>query len=385
MSIFKYPAKDLYSWLTTKQEFLLLDVRNAKDFDRFQIESPFPFEMLNVAYFDFMEIEAESVAKVPKDKPVRIVCAKEDSAKYVAEILEKHGFEDLGYLEGGIKSWGNLLVPMLLSPEEDYQLFQFIRPGKASCSYGLKHKEELMVFDPSRNSEFYLDFARENNCKLIDTFETHLQADYISGSRVLSEKTGAKFLANENDFGSSKNVFSPIQDGEIYPFAQNGPEVKIFFTPGHTPGSTSFIIDGKFFISGDSTFIHSIGRPDLGGQVDAWSDILFETLKKIRELSNNILVLPGHYIDWEEADRDLCFVATLAEVKNYNKDIFAIDNKADFLTFIKSNMRDQPPEYAEIRLINASLKQVDDAKAEELDLGKNECAASAYAAQQASQ
>lgn len=96
-------------------------------------------------------------------------------------------------------------------------------------------------------------------------------------------------------------------------------------------------------------------------------------------------MLPGHYIDWEEADRDLCFVATLAEVKNYNKDIFAIDNKADFLTFIKSNMRDQPPEYAEIRLINASLKQVDDAKAEELDLGKNECAASAYAAQQASQ
>ncbi len=242
-----------------------------------------------------------------------------------------------------------------------------------------------MVFDPSRNSEFYLEFARENKCKLIDTFETHLQADYISGSRVLSEKTGAEFLGHANDFGASKNAYSPMQDGEIYPFAQNGPEVKVFFTPGHTPGSTSFIIDGKFFISGDSTFIHSIGRPDLGGQVDAWSDILFETLKKIRELSDDILVLPAHYIDWEEANSDLCFVATLAEVKNYNKDIFAIDNKADFLTFIKSNMRDQPPEYAEIRLINANLKQVDDAKAEVLDLGKNECAASAYAAQQASQ
>ncbi|MBW2658214.1 MAG: MBL fold metallo-hydrolase [Deltaproteobacteria bacterium] len=385
MSIFKYPASDLYSWLTAREDFLLLDVRNAKDFDRFQIESPFPFKMLNVAYFDFMEIEEESVARVPRDRPIRIVCAKEDSAKYVAEILEKHGFKDLGYLEGGIKSWGNLLVPMLLSPKENYQLFQFIRPGKASCSYGLKYSGELMVFDPSRNIDFYLDFAKKNGCKLIKTFETHLQADYISGSRVLAERTGAEFRANENDFGSSKNSFIPVEDGEIYSFSGGGPEVKVFFTPGHTPGSTSFIIDNKFFISGDSTFIHSIGRPDLGGQVDAWSDILFETLKKITQLSDDILVLPGHYINWEEANSDLCFVAPLAEVKKHNRDIFAIDNKGDFLTFIKGNMRDQPPEYAEIRLINGNLKQVDDDKAEELDLGKNECAASAYAAQQTSQ
>ena len=65
-----------------------------------------------------------------------------------------------------------------------------------------------------------------------------------------------------------------------------------------------------------------------------------------------------------------------------NKTIYAIDNPADFLAFIKKNMREQPPEYAQIRLVNANLKQVDDEKAEVLDLGKNECAASAYAAQQ---
>ena len=97
-----------------------------------------------------------------------------------------------------------------------------------------------------------------------------------------------------------------------------------------------------------------------------------------------MIVLPGHYIAWEEANSNLVFAATLAQVKEFNKDIFALDNKSDFLTFIKSNMREQPPEYATIRLINANLDQVNDDKAEELDLGKNECAASAYAAQQAS-
>ena len=384
MSIFKYPAKDLYSWLTNKQNFLLLDVRNSIDFSRFQIESPFPFEMLNVSYFDFMEIEDESVAKIPREKPIRIVCAKEGSAKYVAEILEKHGFEDIGYLENGIKSWGNLLVPVLINPEENFELYQFIRPGKASCSYGLKYKEELMVFDPSRNSTFYLAFAEENGCKVIKIFETHLQADYISGSRILSETAEVEFLANKNDFGSSKIAYTPLQDGEKHSFSGNGPEVDVFFTPGHTPGSTSFIIDGKYMLSGDSVFIQSVGRPDLGGQVDAWSDILFDTLQKIKEIDGNMIVLPGHYIAWEEANSDLVFAATLAQVNEFNKDIFDLDNKSDFLTFIKSNMREQPPEYATIRLINANLEQVIDDKAEELDLGKNECAASAYAAQQAS-
>ncbi len=190
MSIFKFTAAELYSSLTTRQEMVVLDVRNKIDFARFKVESPYPFIMQNISYFDFMEIEDECVAKVIKNKPVRIVCAQEGSAKFVAEILEKHGIKDVGYLEGGIKSWGNLLVPVLLNPGDAYQLYQFIRPGKASASYGLQNGDELMLFDPSRNTDFYLDFAKQNNCKLIKTFETHLQADYIAGSRTLSQKTG---------------------------------------------------------------------------------------------------------------------------------------------------------------------------------------------------
>jgi len=154
-------ADELYEWLTNNKDMVLLDVRNAKDFGRFQVESPYPFEMLNISYFDFMEIEDECIARLPdKKRPVRVVCASEGSAKFVAEILEKHGFENIGYLKGGIKSWGNLLVPVLLNPgESSYEMYQFIRPGKASCSYGLAAGGELMLFDPSRNVSFYESFA----------------------------------------------------------------------------------------------------------------------------------------------------------------------------------------------------------------------------------
>ena len=382
MSIFKYTAAELFNSLTLRKEIVVLDVRNKIDFSRFKVESPYPFDMQNISYYEFMEIEDECIAKISKDKPVRIVCAQEGSAKYVAEILEKHGMKDVGYLEGGIKSWGNLLVPVLLNPGETYQIYQFIRPGKASSSYGLINGEELMLFDPSRNIEFYLNFAKRNKCELIKTFETHLQADYIAGSRTLSERTGAEFLANENDFSGARIHYSRLQDRVYYTFSQSGPTVQCLFTPGHTPGSTSFIIDNRYIITGDTIFIQSIGRPDLGGQVEEWSYKLFETLQQIKEMKGEMIVLPGHYMSWEEANDQLAFASTLAETMAFNKAIYAIRNKEEFLDFIKSNMRKQPEEYAVIRLINANLEQVGNDKAEELDLGKNECAATAYAAKQ---
>lgn len=382
MALFTYSALELFTWLTEKADIIVLDVRNKLDFGRFKVESPFSFDMLNISYFDFMEIEEECVAKIPQGKPIRVVCAKEGSAKYVSEILIKNGFDDVGYLEGGIKTWGNLLVSQQLTSGKDYALYQFIRPGKASCSYGLLSQRELMLFDPSRNIDFYLEFAKDHDCTIVKTFETHLQADYIAGSRMISEKTGAEFMANENDFKSSKINYTPLINKKDYTFSGAGPHVQCLFTPGHTPGSTSFLIDDTYMITGDTIFIRSVGRPDLGGQVEAWSDALFDTLQELKNYPDTMLVLPGHYMSWEEATKDLHFSATLRETKEYNKSIYAIDNKKDFLAFIEGNMRKQPEEYATIRLINANLEQVEDDKAEELDLGKNECAATAYAAQQ---
>jgi glyoxylase-like metal-dependent hydrolase (beta-lactamase superfamily II) len=380
MSIFKYTAADLFTWLTDQVEINIVDVRNSVDFARFKIESPYPFSILNISYFDFMEIEEESVAKIPKDLPVRVVCAKEGSAQFVAEILERHGFSDVGYLEGGIKSWGNLLVPTLVNPGEEYQIYQFIRPGKASCSYGLFYGDNLMLFDPSRNVDFYLTFAKKLGAQPRFTLETHLQADYIAGSRELSNRTGAKFLANEHDFEGARFDYVKLQDGQQISFSAGGPKVRVAFTPGHTPGSTSYIIDEKYMICGDTIFIDSIGRPDLGGQVEAWAEKLYHTLAMIKTFDKSLLVLPGHYMSWMEADDRLIFAAGLGKTIERNKSIYNTTNQDEFLAFIKSNMRKQPDEYATIRRINANLEQVDDEKAEELDLGKNECAASAYAA-----
>ena len=383
MEIEAYKAEDLFEWVTGEgHDFTLLDVRNDEEFGRFKVEGPHLSKMINIPYVEFIEKEEESVAKVrlSKDEKIRIVCAKEGSAKYVAEILVNNGWSDVKILEGGIKTWGNMLAPKLVASDDGYKLYQFIRPGKASCSYGLLYEDEMVVFDPTRNANFYQNFAKENGCKIVKTFETHLQADYISGSKQLSLDTGAKIIGNENDFKDAAFSYHHVRDQEDFKFSKGGPEIRAIHMPGHTPGSTSYLIDNKYLVTGDTLFILSIGRPDLGGKAEEWSKLLYNTLKtKIARLNDDIVILPGHYMQWSEANRDQMFVDSLGSIKNKNADIYGIDSEPDFIQFIKQNMRRQPEVYADIRKVNAGLLEPDDEDQEIMDLGKNECAASMYA------
>lgn len=380
MSVQSFTAQDLFEWLVSKESFLLLDVRNEEEFGRFKVEGPYPFETINVPYMEFIEHEEESVAKVPQGKKLRIVCAKEGSSKYVGEILVNHGYTDVAHMLVGIKAWGNLLAPVRVATGTDYELYQFRRPGKASCSYGLICGKEMMLFDPAKNITAYQTFADQKGCTITRTFETHRQADYISGSPMLQQTLGTEILAPPADFQGAAFDYTPVNDGDRFGFSNGGPLVNVLHTPGHTPGSTSYLIDDKFVVSGDTIFIFSMGRPDLGGMAEAWSKMLFQTMiEKIMPLDESILVLPGHYMDWKEANEDLVFAETLGKIKEINASIYGIIDENAFYEFIRSNMRPQPEEYAKIREINAGLVQVDAEEADNMDLGKNECAASMHA------
>lgn len=375
---YRYTADDLFEQFINKPDFVLLDVRNQKDFDNFAVEGPSFLPYINIPYYDFIEDIEGSVAKVPAGQKIKVVCAKENSAKFVCEQLLANGFTDVGYLEEGIVSWGNMLAPRQITPTDaPYELYQMIRPGKASCSYLLVAGNEAAVFDPSANILFYQDFAQKRGAKIIKTFETHRQADYIAGSIPLHNAIGAEIMVMPEDFAGADFPYTPLTDGQTLSLS-TGPEIRVIHTPGHTLGSTSYLIDGKFLLSGDTIFIQSTGRPDLGGKSEEWSRILYLTLMIIlRDIDDEVLVLPGHYSMWTEANQDLVFTATLGSLKK-NNIAFHFIHEGNFAAFIKANLRPQPAIYADIRRINGGWLKVDQAEQNNMDLGKNECGASHY-------
>lgn len=376
---FGYTAEELFDWISAGPDFVLLDVRNEKEFANWSVEGPTFFPYINIPYFFFMDDVEEQIKLVPPGQKIRIVCAKEGSAKYVAELLMENGFKDVGYLKGGIIAWGNALAARQVSPKRvGYTLYQMIRPGKAACGYLLIKGKEAMVFDPSRNVDFYINTAKKKGAKIIRTFETHRQADYISGSPLLSEKTGAPVTVKGEDFKGAAFKHQTLKDGQVFKWAGNGPEVKAVHTPGHTMGSTSFLIDNKYLLTGDTVFINTAGRPDLGGKSEEWSRYLYLTLSlKLRGISDNVMVLPGHYSSWDEANQDGLFAETLGNLRQTNI-AFRLANEKKFADFIEDNLRPQPGIYTKIRRINGGWLDVPEEEANTMDLGKNECAASNY-------
>jgi glyoxylase-like metal-dependent hydrolase (beta-lactamase superfamily II) len=373
---FVYTAEQMFDWLCGKPDFVLLDVRNEKEFANWQVEGPHLCPYINIPYFNFIEDVAASIALIPKGEKIRIVCAKENSAKYVAELLTQNGFVDVGYLRKGITGWGNVLIPKRVAGGGGYELYQCIRPGKASCSYVLLAKGEGMVFDPSRNIEMYQKLAAAHDCTIGRTFETHRQADYISGCQLLAEATGAVIMASRLDFEGADFDYQPVGLGDL--FSCGGIEVKAIHTPGHTLGSTSYLVDDKYLLSGDTVFINTAGRPDLGGKWEEWSRVLYLTLTVImRDLDDALVILPGHFTTWDEANDDFLFAAPLGKLRR-TVDAFKIPNELRFKEFIRDNMRQQPKVYAEIRRVNGGWQKVTPEEADIMDLGKNECGASNY-------
>ena len=111
---------------------------------------------------------------------------------------------------------------------------------------------------------------------------------------MLRRTAGTEIIAPEDDFKGAAFPFTAAHDGAIHRFRNGGPQVEIIHTPGHTPGSTCYRVDGRYLITGDTVFIKSIGRPDLGGMAEAWSTMLFNTMTQILlSLDDSTVILPG--------------------------------------------------------------------------------------------
>ncbi len=145
-------------------------------------------------------------------------------------------------------------------------------------------------------------------------------------------------------------------------------------TPGHTPGSTSFLVNRKFLLSGDTIFVGGLGRPDLGGKAREWAQALYDTVfKKIADLPDDVLVLPAHYADIKEINENGYVGATLGDIRRTNE-IMRTTDVEQFTEQVVSAIGDTPPNYERIVAINRGTEHVKEEEAMELEIGPNRCA-----------
>ncbi len=64
--------------------------------------------------------------------------------------------------------------------------------------------------------------------------------------------------------------YEPLVEGNCYYGGGTKIRIDALYSPGHTIGSTSFIVDDSYLLSGDILFVDSIGRPDLAGKAEDW-------------------------------------------------------------------------------------------------------------------
>ncbi|MGE7640414.1 MBL fold metallo-hydrolase [Peribacillus frigoritolerans] len=373
MTFKQMTAAEVSKKVINKTDLFILDVRNESDFNDWKIEGQ-NFEFLNIPYFDLLDGVEEILDQIPDNKEILVVCAKEGSSVMVAEMLSEAGL-DVFYLKGGMKAWSEHLEPVRIGElTNGAEIYQFVRLGKGCLSYMVVSNGEAAVIDSTRMIDAYLDFADDIGVKITHVLDTHLHADHISGGRRIAEATNAAYWLPPKDAAEVTFEYQPLESGNVITIGHTAIDIQALYSPGHTIGSTSFVVDQKYLLSGDILFIDSIGRPDLAGLAEDWVGDLRETLyTRYKELSEELIVLPSHFMIIDELSEDGSVAKKLGSLFAENHGLNIAD-ETEFRELVTGNLPPQPNAYQEIRETNMGKIEPDNEKQREMEIGPNRCA-----------
>jgi len=390
----QWTAAELNRRLEEGEEFFVFDVRNEDEYEGWKIEGSAPLPMVNVPYYEMLEVDDHDdvvdsfvdflergwVERLPKDKPVLAVCAKGDTSEFVAQAMRQLDFDAFN-LEGGTKAWGDFYDVRVVEESVERSVYQVARPARGCLSYVVASDGKGVIIDPLRHIDHYTQLAESKGFEISLILDTHGHADHISGAPALIEATEAPYFLHPYDgihpidVLPAKIPYDFLEDG--LEFSVGSVEILTLHIPGHTLGNVAYLLDDRYLFTGDSIFVESIARPDLGGRGDTWAPIHYQSLRMLLELPDEMVVLPAHFSSLKEENDQGLFAAPLGELKQQNEGLLMVQkSEEEFVEYILSSLPEFPEEYIDIKRVNAGLLEAGEAKASELELGKNICALS---------
>ena len=172
----------------------------------------------------------------------------------------------------------------------------------ASYLFGCTSQSRLAVVDPHAGFvEDYVAAAAAIGAPIVAVFETHVQADHVSGLPALVEQTGATAYLPDGAGVSFEHV--AMSDGDVVELGNT--LVSALATPGHAPAHHAYTVADRrrgseepwLVFSGDSLLIGDVGRPDLhvAGDARGQALVLHASLRRLLELPDYVVLYPSHY------------------------------------------------------------------------------------------
>ena len=227
---------------------------------------------------------------------------------------------------------------------------------------------EAVVIDASLDPDVYVKLLRERGWRLVAVMDTHIHADHLSRSRLLAQQQGVEFwLPTQNRI---QYPFRPLTDGNRILFGST--ELVALATPGHTTESTTYLLDNAAAFTGDTLFLAGVGRPDLEGgtreESDSRARLLYQSIRRLLELPEAALVLPGHISEPIPFDRRL-LASTVGTIRNTVA--LARLDRAAFVEAVLARIPPDPPNHSRIVELNERGELPEDPS--ELEAGANRC------------
>jgi hydroxyacylglutathione hydrolase len=249
---------------------------------------------------------------------------------------------------------------------------RFFEPKLAQASYliGCQSKGEAIVIDPNRDAEPYVAEAAAQGVTIAHVTETHIHADYLSGSRELARRAGATlYLSDEGDdswkygFSSDPGV-TLINDGDR--ITVGNILIDAVHTPGHTPEHMTFLVtDGAAAdepiaaATGDFIFVGDVGRPDLleraaniKGTMEIGARQLYESLQRFSEYPDWLQVWPGHGAG-SACGKGISAIphSTMGYERRFNW-AFQMKTEQEFVDAVLAGQPEPPKYFAEMQRLN---------------------------------